>query len=367
MESLKISFKLIRLFLFCFILFFGGIKTAQAVVPPDFIVNAGVQTAHIFAIIFFGIAAFLGVFVRFIKIQWCSLWSKKIYNIIFFSGLGVFILGGLIFVSWNLSMAYEDYKLKAEIKIWLAEHQNYLDSFDQNKDQVADYTFFQEHKDLDASISHEKFEEVLESDNDEYIIIDARENIEYASQGYFPDSIRMRLADIRSGSWYDIPSDKLVYVVCARSFRGQVIVDFLRTKNIPARYLSEGIKGWIAYQGALRRNEKLVSKYSLMDSLEILSTDAVKQKILEGAVLVDSRNPSHFDEYHIDNSFNISVMSTPSVAMDELLNRVPVNSQIILICNSFVTCFDSEITGSELYQIGHQLLGYYKDIDQYEN
>lgn len=290
---------------------------------------------------------------------------KKIKNIILFSLAAIVLLAGLIFSAWKVSTAYDDYKLRAEIDSWLAEHEDYLSSFDENKNKKADVSFFQSNSDFNGAISPVDFAKVFESQVDDYIIIDAREGVEQDEEGYFDGSIHMRLADLKAGRWIELDQNKLVYVVCSRSFRGQVITDFLREKNIPARYLEGGLRGWIVYQRTIKDGQEWTIKSSVMDGLPVFSVDSLKQHLSDGGILVDSRKPSDFKEYSIEGSINISAMATPSADMENVLSRVPESSQIVLVCDGHVTCFDSRITGYELYQEGHSILGYFKDIRKY--
>jgi predicted sulfurtransferase len=68
-------------------------------------------------------------------------------------------------------------------------------------------------------ISNTDFQNVIKNQETEsYIILDARENLEYAI-GHIPGSLHMRDADIQSGEWKTLSPGKKVYVVCWSGMR----------------------------------------------------------------------------------------------------------------------------------------------------
>lgn len=214
-------------------------------------------------------------------------------------------------------------------------------------------------------ISNEEFNGITASNRNDYIILDARENIEYEN-GYFPGSIHIRFADLQAGRWIEIPNDKFVYVICWSGIRGKEVAEFLRTKNIMASYLENGANGWVEYGGKWMGNILFAAKYSEERYRLVFNTADVKAKVdKEGVQLVDSREPWKYQQSHIPGSVNIPIMYTPTTNLEAAFNQVKPNSQIIIICDGYVNCFDAKITGVELEARGRQLLGRYNKPWEY--
>ncbi|MFH1218739.1 MAG: rhodanese-like domain-containing protein, partial [Candidatus Peregrinibacteria bacterium] len=97
------------------------------------------------------------------------------------------------------------------------------------------YDFFEQNQSNPLSITNSKFKSIIDSGQTDYIVMDARENIEH-NNGHFPNSTHIRYADLQAGRWIEIPNDKFVYVLCWSGIRGKEVAEFLRTKNIVASY-----------------------------------------------------------------------------------------------------------------------------------
>ncbi len=226
-------------------------------------------------------------------------------------------------------------------------------------------TFFSQNKDQPLSISNSKFEEITTSGENNYVILDAREDLEY-SYGNFPGSIHIRYADLQAGKWIEIPDDKFVYVLCWSGIRGKEVSEFLRTKNIVASYLENGANGWVDFGGTWEGSVKFGLIYTEERYKKIHTTKEVKQQVAEGVILVDCREPWKFENWHIAGSVNIPIMYTPTIDIDNTFAQVPENSTIITICDDYVNCFDAKITGVELENRGQTFLGRYNKPWEYE-
>lgn len=224
--------------------------------------------------------------------------------------------------------------------------------------------FYDINKDSPVGISNAEFNAIINSSRNDYIVLDARENLEYEN-GYFPESIHIRYADLQAGKWIDMPQDKYVYVLCWSGIRGKEVAEFLRTKNIVASYLENGANGWVEWGGTWVGNIKFAEKYSEERYKKLFTTAEVKDKVSDGIVLVDSREPWKFENWHIPGSVNIPIMYTPTNNLQETFAQVPENSTVITICDDYVNCFDAKITAVELETRGHTFLGRYNKPWEY--
>jgi rhodanese-related sulfurtransferase len=233
----------------------------------------------------------------------------------------------------------------------------------ENKDQAAD--FYSENKDTPLSTSNSKFNDILRSGRNDYIVLDAREDLEYEN-GYLQESTHIRFADLQAGKWIEIPSDKYVYVLCWSGIRGKEVAEFLRTKNIVASYLETGANGWVQWGGTWTGNIEFSKKYSGENYKKLFTTDEVKEEVANGIILVDSREPWKFENWHIEGSINIPIMYTPTNNLEDTFDQVPTGSTVITVCDGYVNCFDAKITAVELEERGHKFLGRYNKPWEYE-
>ncbi len=254
---------------------------------------------------------------------------------------------------------------KSEVKILaqgLIEEKN-ISSNDNIISQ--EYNFFTNNANKNIIITNQEFKNSIESNKNDYLVLDARENIEYEN-GYFPESLHIRFADIKAGRWIELPKDKFVYVVCWSGIRGKEVADFLRTKKIVASYLENGASGWVEFSGKWIGDINFVEKYSNPQYQIVFSTDEIKNKAKESVILIDTREPYKFRQWHIAGSINIPIMYTPTINIETVFGQVPAKSKVITVCDGYVNCFDAKITGVELERRGHQFLGRYNKPWEYE-
>ncbi|MFA6426884.1 MAG: rhodanese-like domain-containing protein [Candidatus Magasanikbacteria bacterium] len=254
---------------------------------------------------------------------------------------------------------------KSEVKILaqgLINNQNI--SVDENK-TAQEYDFFTKNENTNILVTNQDFKNITDSQQSDYIVLDAREDIEYEN-GYFPGSLHIRFADLKAGRWIELPKDKPVYVICWSGIRGKEVAEFLRTKKIVSSYLENGANGWVEFGGKWIGEIKFGEKYTDPKYQIVFSTDDVKKKVTEGVVLVDTREPYKFNQSNIAGSVNIPIMYTPTINLEKTFSQVPVNSKVITVCDGYVNCFDAKITGVELERRGHQFLGRYNKPWEYE-
>jgi len=254
---------------------------------------------------------------------------------------------------------------KSEVKILaqgLIDNQNV--SVDENK-TAQEYDFFGKNENTNILVTNQDFKNITDSPQSDYLILDAREDIEYEN-GYFPGSLHIRFADLKAGRWIELPKDKYVYVICWSGIRGKEVAEFLRTKKIVSSYLENGANGWVEFGGKWIGEIKFGEKYTDPKYQIVFSTDDVKKKVTEGVILVDTKEPYKFNQSHIAGSVNIPIMYTPTINLEKTFSQVPANSKVITVCDGYVNCFDAKITGVELERRGHQFLGRYNKPWEYE-
>lgn len=205
-------------------------------------------------------------------------------------------------------------------------------------------------------ISNSDLNEAVHDQNAEYLILDAREDIEFEN-GRFPGSKHIRFADIKAGRWIELPTDKPIYVFCWSGIRGRQVAEFLRTKNILARFVENGANGWVKFGGLWNGEISLLNTYTAERYKLLINKTDLEKEVADGAVLVDVRPPNVFDRGHIKDSINIPLMSTPTISYEKTFAQVPPASKVITVCGDYVDCFDAKLTGIELERRGHEFIG----------
>jgi len=357
--------------IFCFALFLFIPRTAKAVLPPDFIFNIGSQIIQFFSaiIIFFsGIFAFL---YQLIKIKTIALKKRKFWI------ASIFLLIICIAAGASYILALQSQKI--EYEKWLRESQihsekNAIPAIEKTTTptdnplapSTTQQTFFEAHKNTAISISNRDFKSILENENNDFLILDAREDIEFEN-GHFPSSTHIRFADIQDNAWETLPKEKFIYVFCWSGIRGKEVAEFLRSKKILARYLESGANGWYESGGSWIGSIKFSEKYSGPQFQKVFTTNEVKNYVKKGSILIDSREAKKYKQSHIPDSINISMLATSREDLEKLFAQIPEHSTVITICDDYVNCFDAKVVGVEVEKRKHKFLGRYNKPWEYGN
>jgi rhodanese-related sulfurtransferase len=224
--------------------------------------------------------------------------------------------------------------------------------------------YYESHSQAALVMTNDAFRKMTNGNTAQYVVLDARENIEYEN-GRYPSSTHIRFADLKAGRWIELPRDRQVVVLCWSGIRGREVAEFLRSKKIVASYLEDGANGWVQDHGRWDGNILFGSKYSEERFRLVFDTPAVRQSVAAGVVLVDTREPSVYAKSHIRGSVNIPTMYTPTADFDRAFAQVAPGSRVITVCDGYVNCFDAKITGVELEQRGHTFLGRYNKPWEY--
>lgn len=334
-------------------------SNAQAIPPPDFIVNFGSQLAQIFALLIVLFSAAAGIILQYFRVIFAKIRARKLL-------VGALALA-VVVVSLTSALYIEQHRITVEQIDYEHEVAATIESGIEANDAIADpaagevSSFFEDQQNLPLAISNADFAVAELAD---HFVLDAREDEEYEI-GYYPGSTHLRFADLLAGDWQQLPTDRVVYVFCWSGIRGSELAEFLREKGIVARYLEDGAKGWYDAGGTWQGGILFSSKYPEERYTGTLTTEQVKNYVAGGAVLVDARQPEVFDLSHIDGSVNISIFFTPTTELATLFDQVPNQSTVITVCDDYVSCFDAKIAGVKLEKLGHTFLGRYASPQEY--
>lgn len=214
----------------------------------------------------------------------------------------------------------------------------------------------------ESSLSNVELQRIIDSGEvSKMIVLDARENVEYEN-GRFPNSVHIRMADLRAGKWLDLDSDKAVIVLCWSGIRGKEVAEFLRSKQINARYVENGAQGWVDSGGLWEGGISIKTAYPDRRYSRLFTCDEMKEEMGNGTFVVDSREPFRYAQFHIQGSVSIPILYTPSSNLEEVFAQVPRGSKVISVCNGYVNCFDARVTGIELEKRGYDFLGRFTSL-----
>ncbi|MEI7498668.1 MAG: rhodanese-like domain-containing protein [Candidatus Falkowbacteria bacterium] len=375
-------------------IFFISAQMVQAVPPPDFLFSLATQVIQFFSLAVVFLTAAIGAIYQFIKTRLDVLkisawhWAGIFFGVLLISFIGAYFYGkyqqSLAYQRWEAQSRYNNQQpndilnpitltAPTTTTIELASTTPPVTSSTLNlvietstaplfvttsSELISSSTFFVTHQSEPLIITNEEFKLALSGKLNDFIVLDARENIEY-EYGQLPNSLHIRAADLRAGKWADLPQEKLVYVMCWSGIRGKEVAEFLRSKKIVAKYLEKGADGWVAFGGEWHGEIKFRNLYTDKRYKIVYSTNQVKQELKKGIVLVDSREKEKFIKHHISGSINLPLMQTPTVDFDRVFAQIAPTSTVITVCDSFVNCFDAVLTGTELERRGHIFLGRY--------
>lgn len=212
-----------------------------------------------------------------------------------------------------------------------------------------------DHKEI---VSNRELKEIIESWKSDYMILDAREDIEYTIGG-IPWSTHIRFADLKNGEWSNLPKDRHIYVICWSGMRGKEVHTFLSKQWVSNRYLEKWVDDWVKSGGVWRWEIKFSHIYSDPRYSQVLSTANTQWKVSDGVLLVDVRSPQKYKDYHISWSISVPLMETPSSQVDTILAQVPPRKKIITICDEYINCFTAKIVWIELEKRGAIFIGRY--------
>lgn len=216
--------------------------------------------------------------------------------------------------------------------------------------------FYESNKDAALAITNKDFSALTKGGTP--YVLDAREDEEFA-YGQYPGSTHIRYADLVAGEWIRLPVDQPVYVICWSGIRGQEVAKFLRTKKIVARYLENGANSWVKDGGAWNGEILFEKIYTESQYKVVFNKKTVQNDIKKGVVLVDSRPEEKYNQFHIPGSISLAMLYTPTSKIAAALEKVPAGTEVITVCDDFVSCFDARVTGIRLEKAGHKFLGRY--------
>ncbi len=365
MRLSKVTIGIILFALFC--------QKSYAVPPPDFIIQAASQLVSFFTIWVVLLSGIYATGIQFLKVYYIQhkkiIWIIWIPSIFLLAGIGAYCANN--YYQWIEQEKYTQSWIQSSLKnkhhtpsristntgtihsiswegsnigrvIWPIQPKN-LDSVTKIMPLKTDSLIPNSKKSF--IISNQELSDIIRTKSGDTLILDTREDLEYEI-GHIPGSIHIRFADLKDGKWTEIAKNKNIIVVCWSGMRGKEVTEFLREKNIVSRYLEKWVNSWVN-SGWIWEGEVKFSKiYGKANYSRIFSTHDVKS--MQWITFIDARSVQLKPYKNILESINISMLSTPKKRFDMVFWKIKKWSQIIVICDEYINCFDAKMTGIEL-------------------
>lgn len=344
-------------------------QVTLAIPPPDLIINIGAQVAAVASVVVLFLSAAFTTAYHLVKTKLSAisrkhwLWAGFLSILVLTTGAG---FGAFHIYQSNAQTEYNEWletskSVRTEILVeeWIEEEE-----IPEEEPEDLGPSFFDEHSEEANFISNADLAAALASDRNDYILLDARENLEIEA-GRIPGAVNIRFADLLSGEWNQLDKDKYIYVICASAMRGEEVSSFLREKKLVAQHLEEGAQSWVEWGGDFEGTIVFSDYYSNWYYHLYLTTAEVRSKVAAGAVLIDSREPGIFESEGLLNSLYIALLYTPTEEIEKTFAQVPPGSTVITVCDDWINCFDAKMVGIELERLGHNYVGRYNKPNEY--
>ncbi|MFT7184616.1 MAG: rhodanese-related sulfurtransferase [Oceanicoccus sp.] len=344
-------------------------QVTLAIPPPELIINIGAQVAAVASVVALFLSAAFTTGYQLLKAKLSTL-SKKHWIVGMITAVLLTTLGSGIGAHF-----YFQYESEEDLENWYEESKKerteiLLEDWPEEEieeeieEENTEPSFFELHAGEANVISNTALAEALNGDRDDYILLDARENLEIEA-GRIPGATNIRLADLLSGEWKNLDENKYIYVICASAMRGEEVSNFLREKELLAQHLEEGAQSWVEegydFDGTIVFSEYYTNWYYH----RYFSNTEVRSHVADGALLIDSREPAVYAESGLLNSIYIALLYTPTEDLEESFAQVPLESSVITVCDDWINCFDAKMVGIELERRGYNYLGRYNKPDEY--
>ncbi len=192
----------------------------------------------------------------------------------------------------------------------------------------------------------EAFKEALQVEG--AVIIDVREEVEYA-EGHIPGAINIPLRTVAE-NLHAIPTDRPVWTYCRTGWRANLVTSSLGilgydnvTTYVPSAVGWEEAGEELVTEGNEPEDfgdpgfepELVEAVHAFLstvpDDYYTNSRDDVKGALGAGAIMVDVREPSEYDEGHVPEAVSVPIRSIAAQQED-----VPTDTTIIVMCKSGV-------------------------------
>lgn len=202
---------------------------------------------------------------------------------------------------------------------------------------------------------------------DDVLFLDVREDME-RDLGFVPGSLHIRRSDLFSTEWKNLPDDKTSVVLCYSGARASEVTEYLNSVGIDSVFVEGGINEWHKEGGgwtgdlSLSHNPVVKEVYSDLKEFEI------KQRLSEGAVLVDTREQRHYEWWHIPGSYSFPAYFISRDEFDSFINAIPKDKEVILFCDGISrSCFSSIVAGLVLMENGYSVLGKFSHVQFFKS
>ena len=208
------------------------------------------------------------------------------------------------------------------------------------------------------TITNKDFEQILNSSNQKFIILDAREDLE-VQIWKMPWSTHIRFADLKNEEYKKLNKYISTYVYCWSGIRWKKVALYLKSKWIKAISLKDWAKWWVEYGWRWKWEIKFSNIFNKKEYKKLFMKDTLQEAVEKGVVLIDVRKTIKYKVNALKGSISLPLVELPKNKWDSYIKKIPKNSHIITVCDDYVNCFYAKIVWIELAKRGHIFKGRY--------
>jgi len=370
MKSYKFSRKQINILLFLFV-FILQIRQIYAVPPPDLVIQVVSQLWIYFAMWIAIISTIFGVTYSYLKNFYYNnkILSISLLIILIISTTSLYQylsydekIRNIILQNENINkwLNYKDQEIYEKYK-GLSYNEKVKILLEIEEKELHKWFFdWKETNFVGKSISNENLDKIINSGNKEYVLLDARENLEN-ELWKIPWSIHHRPADLKlEEKWKLLPTNKTYIVICWSWMRGKLVSEYLMSKWIKTMYLEWWVQDWINYWWIFVWETEIENVFSWPQYNKYITNEEFLENIKLWTKIVDAREITRLnDENKLQNSDNISTMYSSSETLIKKYNEYNKNDTVIVVCDDYVNCFDAIVVWIELERVWVKFLWVY--------
>jgi rhodanese-related sulfurtransferase len=179
------------------------------------------------------------------------------------------------------------------------------------------------------------------------LVVDVREVAEY-DEGHIPGSINIPLRTLAQ-NLDKLPTDRPIVTTCQSGFRASQAASALQMLGYDnTRSFTPSYKGWTEAEEPVSTDVVAVETYSVPEIapellaavdiylsnipegyLSVGTVEKLNEAVANGAVVIDVREATEYDEGHIPGAINI-----PLRTLGQNLDQIPTDAPVIIHCQS---------------------------------
>lgn len=360
------SQKALKYFLLFIAALLINVETAQAIPPPDLIINILTPALQLMGVVM----AFFVVTLYSVKDYLLTKAGVKTWLLI--GALALVLFGGIGILVLNPSFITQE-QWREEVLEEIEEIKENLvspEEIDALKAEAAFENTWGTFLDLNTAGTQAEAKQNISSsqalDAQAFMDLQASENLTVVDlrekrgreRGLIPGSLHIRLVDFLKGDWKQI-KDSLaepVVLICFTGARGSLAANFLTDIGFKeVYYLDGGVTEAVKTEGFPYEGE--ITLGAPENLVKVLSPDEAKDLVEAGSIPIDVRFEERFNRNKLPNSVHFFRDEMKTEEIQQQLNTLDSSKPTFAVCDSWYSCYSAKIIGFELEEKGFVFQG----------